>query len=760
MKKAFLFIVVILLSSVIFSLELEVGHLEFLRSEFKIEEETAIGYWIYSNLQPDGSYKYVDAVGEGVTCVDDVARVAIFYLRQLEANPEDSFANNRAKEALSFLFKFQRTDGDFYNFVFENGTINKNGPTSRAGANWWAARAFWALSLGANVYSDIDPEFSGELAKKSKKVFNVLKSQIENNLLKGYTDMSSVMLLGACELYKSIPEKEVLETINTLAEGIFLSLDTPHGELLGLSDEGKEEFNWHGWGSRQIEALVEAYKATAKTIYLERAEKSAEKVFPLILSAGPLYSIAKSIRRFPQIAYAAEVFINSAARLYEVTGKEIYAYYTLFLGSWFNGLNILRSPMIGPNGQGYDGLEITHRNLNSGAESTISALLGLQAVKTLPEKYQKLFDEKMVLLTPAIFLEAEKLNLGLSEADIENTNIASGGALVRCKGVTALKGNLLLPEVLYRVFAVIPDHYSKEVSVSIRYGKEKVKHDLNMDYYGLYNLGLIMGTAKEERFSFGLNPSNGTVAIDTLAFIPGVIGIYFDNLDQTVIINNSNETFQGISSGNCSILPGKAIKTGETFQDKLPCQSLEIRKENGYFLLELSPLYNNNGVVDSNHRREGNFDNIEGITGASYPFEELKKAVDNGLLTLESIPFLFSDNGMDNLRTKKQCINIGFKATDLWILGSSDHGDYTGELIVKYKDGQQESFMLGLSDWCGTPRYGEKSLQLAFRYDSAGNTERISCKLYLQHFKLKGDEIETILLPDIITMHIFGITLK
>lgn len=750
----------ILLSCVILSFELNTHHLEFLRSEFKIEENRAVGYWIYSNLQPDGSYKHIGAKGEGITCVDDVARVAIFYLRQLETDPEDNFSNNRAKEALDFLLRFQRIDGDFYNFVFEDGTINKNGPTSRANANWWATRAFWAISLGAKVYSKTDPEFANALAIRAKKVLKVLESNFKNNLLKGYTDMSSIMLLGACELYRSIPEKDILKAIETLAEGIIDSLDTSHGELLGFFDEGKEEFNWHGWGSRQIEALVEAYKATANQAYLEYAKKSAEKLFPLIISAGPLYSVSRSIKRFPQIAYAAEVFVNSAARLYEVTGEELYAYYTLLLGAWFNGLNILKSPMIGPDGQGYDGLEITHRNLNSGAESTISALLALQAVKTLPENYQELFEEKKEFLTPAFFLEAEKFNLGLSEAEAENSNIASGGAFVRCKGTTALRTNLLLPKVRYQVFAVIPDFDANTVSISVRYGKEKLKAEKKLSYYGLYKLGSIVGTAVEERLSFGLNPSNGTVAIDTLVFIPSVIGIYLDTSDQTILINNSNETFSGVPRGKCALVPGKAISSGEIFQVAVSCQAVKIKQERDYFLLDLFPLYNNNGIVDANHRRKGNFDNIQGITGASYPLEEIKKNIENGFLLMKDIPFLFSDNGLDNLRTKKQCIKVGLKASELWILGSSDHGDYTGELVIKYKNGQQESFFLGLSDWCGQPKYGERSLQFDYRYDSTGNVEHLNCKLYLQHFKLKGDEIEAISLPDVVTMHIFGITLK
>ncbi len=57
--------------------QLNLGHLEFLRDEFSIENVTRVGYWIYADRLPDGSYKHADAPGEGVTCVDDVARAAI-----------------------------------------------------------------------------------------------------------------------------------------------------------------------------------------------------------------------------------------------------------------------------------------------------------------------------------------------------------------------------------------------------------------------------------------------------------------------------------------------------------------------------------------------------------------------------------------------------------------------------------------------------------------------------------------------------------
>ena len=53
------------------NVEIDLSHLEFLRDEFDIEGSVEMGYWIYADRQPDGSYRHAQASGEGVTCVDD-----------------------------------------------------------------------------------------------------------------------------------------------------------------------------------------------------------------------------------------------------------------------------------------------------------------------------------------------------------------------------------------------------------------------------------------------------------------------------------------------------------------------------------------------------------------------------------------------------------------------------------------------------------------------------------------------------------------
>ncbi|MDP1142795.1 hypothetical protein, partial [Klebsiella pneumoniae] len=77
----------------------------------------------------------------------------------------------------------------------------------------------------------------------------------------------------------------------------------------------------------------------------------------------------------------------------------------------------------------YDGLERTHRNLNAGAESTISMLLSFQAVQKLPEEIRGYSDERNHLRTPGYVIEAETMDFGLSPARILRDGSVSGGAL-------------------------------------------------------------------------------------------------------------------------------------------------------------------------------------------------------------------------------------------------------------------------------------------------------------------------------------------
>ena len=94
----------------------------------------AAGIYIYSEA-PD--YHLVADNDEGFTCVDDVSRAALVYLRSKNFFT-DTAIQNKAFNLVRFILKMQSDNGYFYNFLFPDNSINKKGETSINSANWWS----------------------------------------------------------------------------------------------------------------------------------------------------------------------------------------------------------------------------------------------------------------------------------------------------------------------------------------------------------------------------------------------------------------------------------------------------------------------------------------------------------------------------------------------------------------------------------------------------------------------------------------------
>ena len=83
-------------------------------------------------------------------------------------------------------------------------------------------------------------------------------------------------------------------------------------------------------------------------------------------------------KQFSQIAYDIRPMVWASLKAFEITGDNSYAKQAGELSSWFFGNNIAGKSLYNPNsGRCYDGINDQHTiNKNSGAESTIEALLG------------------------------------------------------------------------------------------------------------------------------------------------------------------------------------------------------------------------------------------------------------------------------------------------------------------------------------------------------------------------------------------------
>jgi hypothetical protein len=762
MKRA-LIIPVLLISLMLIGIEVQINldHLEFLRDHFAVEGESEIGYWIYADRLPDGNYRYADAPGEGVTCVDDVARAAVLYLRLFEISGMEQHYD-RAKEALEFVLSMQDSDGDFYNFVFEDGRINRNGPTSRKGGNWWAARALWALTTGARISRDCDPEFSVRLTDAAHRCFRRIINFEQDGLIQGYTDLSSVVLLGAAELYAISNDALVGSFIKRCAAAlqskVIQNEDSIFNGLVDESSPSETRYFWHGWGSRQLEALAVAGEILGNDSLLEISAESFKQSSMLLINAGPLYSISSYLQLFPQIAYAAESAISAGFRLYHLTGDRDIAAITALLGSWFLGVNKLSQSMIGKNGEGFDGLEFSHINMNAGAESTISMLLSLERIRRLPSEFERFFSEDVEILTPVEIIEAESMRAGLSEIEVVQSAGVSGNAVMKISGAFSLRLSVTLAEASYSVFAALNEVRSKTAVFTVKLGDSRSEKTVEMSEKTIVKIGTVSGTGKETTLTVGGRVTEGSFDLDQIILVPDLAAVYLIKDNESLILNFKEHA--GIDKG-LSFENGRIYERERKFAE-VPSVAVDTIEDGNLLHLDLRELFNNNGIAASDERKIANFDNPQGLFGASFISSELEKNLEHGFLSVGNTRFVVNIEGDDNFRLIGQAIELSAEVFDkICILGSANHGDYFGEALLIYEDNSQQTIPVSFSDWCGGPSTGEKiAFEFSGRYDNTGNTERIKCMLYYRCVDLLDKPLKGIVLPQMPNVHVFAISLS
>jgi hypothetical protein len=382
------------------------GHLDHLYEQIEVEGISMAIIHIYSD-HPD--YKWAWEPHEGIACVDDVARAAIFYAKYFSLT-RDKIYLDKISELTEFLLYMQAENGYFYNFVLEDNSINKTYKRSVPIDNWWAWRALWALS-------EIYPIMQVEDKMLAERIWNSLSKTIDTVLndyqhdkefrnvegfkiptwlpAHGGSDQGATLVLGLLNYYKNNEDQRILNLIETLSDGICLmqagdSLQFPYGAILSW------ENNWHAWGSVQSYALLEAYQLIKKDIYLTTSELEINHFYQFLIKekyaceiklkkAGEKI-IKLDYKNAPQIAYGIRPMIYACLEAYEVTGDSNYAKQAGKIAGWLFGDNFAQKVMYHPeSGICYDGINTDKSiNLNSGAESTIEALLALLAIEENP----------------------------------------------------------------------------------------------------------------------------------------------------------------------------------------------------------------------------------------------------------------------------------------------------------------------------------------------------------------------------------------
>src|SRR5207248_6828059 len=117
--------------------------------------------------------------GEGFSCVDDVARAALVYLRSSKFST-DTAVQSKTFNLIRFILEMQSPNGYFYNFMFTDGTINYTGSTSINSANWWSWRALQTLTEAEPVVKNIDVLLYSQMDFAINKLVSQIKVDIVN----------------------------------------------------------------------------------------------------------------------------------------------------------------------------------------------------------------------------------------------------------------------------------------------------------------------------------------------------------------------------------------------------------------------------------------------------------------------------------------------------------------------------------------------------------------------------------------------------
>lgn len=384
-------------------LKINTNHLDHLYQEIEINKIEMAIIHIYSNYP---NYDYLDDEDEGTACVDDAARAAVFYLKNYYLT-SDIKNIDKNKKLLKFLIYMQAENGYFYNFIFSNHIINTEFKTSVAEPNWWTWRALWALTESYPYYKTRDAKFSEEIFVSINSLIKAIKKDIPERYsyvnieglktpdwlpYKHAADQASILLLGLANYYDESKDEIILNYIKKLSNGLIeMQIRDENSKYYGAFLSWQN--TWHSWGNCQSYALLKSYKLLHDDKILNSALLELNNFYPKLINIGYLnsFEVSKSDltisiineKKFSQIAYNIRPMIYALLEAYEITKDVKYAVRATEISKWFLGKNPNSAIMYDQNtGIVFDGIESKDKvNMNSGAESTIEALLSLLEIK-------------------------------------------------------------------------------------------------------------------------------------------------------------------------------------------------------------------------------------------------------------------------------------------------------------------------------------------------------------------------------------------
>lgn len=379
------------------------SHLNHLYEDINVNGREMGIIHIYADY-PD--YNYVEASGEGISCVDDVARALVFYIRYYDA-AKDKSVLNKIKRLSNFIVYMQADNGFFYNFIWKDYTRDTTYRTSVAEPSWWTWRAIWALAEAQKFYKKYDIKEFKAIKPVLDKGVSATISWLDNNkapaesyggfnlpaILPSGTasDQAAVIVKAFCLYYESDKKPAIKKEIERLCESIMQmqagdANNFPYYAFLSWQN------TWHMWGNSQSDALICAGKALNKQEYINSAKKEIKNFYPYLIKNNYLSNFTiekhsglialKDSSKFSQIAYGIRPVVLACLGLGDAASSKLAGE----AAAWFFGRNVLGKAAYNPKtGVCFDGINNAEEfNKNSGAESTIESLLALIAVEQNP----------------------------------------------------------------------------------------------------------------------------------------------------------------------------------------------------------------------------------------------------------------------------------------------------------------------------------------------------------------------------------------
>ena len=374
-------------------------HLDYLNKNVILPNGKQAGVIrIYSNY-PD--YKYAIEPKEGFACVDDAARALIFLSK-------DKIQLDKAVKLTQFLLYMQNKNGWFNNFIWKDLGINTTYKTSVAEPNWWSWRALWALEKVLPKLQKMDTVLAKKVVESIDKLTTNIDSYLNtlpvgtqnvNGIIiptnlpyQSATDQASVLMVGLLLNYKRTQNQEDIKLIRHLADGL-LQMQIKDGIAKGAFLSWQN--HWHAYGNLQSYALLKAGKLLNEKKYTKAALLEINNFYEYLYKNNMKSNIEFSRKinetnivksnSFPQIAYGIRPIIYANVEAYKQTKNIKYKINAQKWLTWFSGKNIAKTKIYNNlNGRCFDGILAKNKiNKNSGAESTMEALLSIAAVNSI-----------------------------------------------------------------------------------------------------------------------------------------------------------------------------------------------------------------------------------------------------------------------------------------------------------------------------------------------------------------------------------------